>query len=254
MKRSPSLNFFDVYSYPFYVASNGVTIILKEGYGVGTVGKADGDSSGKTYTAVSEAQLRAMDVDTDDYTIVCTSLITDMSLLFVNKSTFNQNIGNWDTSKVTDMNTMFARFTGDMMIFNQNIGNWNVSSVIDMARMFKDATFFNQDISSWNVSNVTNMGAMFSNAQVFNQNIGNWNVSNVTNMGAMFADATVFNQDIGNWDTSNVTTMSIMFASATAFNQNLSGWCVTNIATLPTNFDTDSALTVPNRPVWGTCP
>ena len=247
---------FKINPNPFFVAANGVTIILKEGYGVGTTGKADGDSSGKTYTAVSEAQLRALEPTTDDYTVVCTSLVTDMSLLFVNKSTFNQNIGNWDTSKVTDMNTMFARFTGDMMIFNQNIGNWNVSSVIDMARMFKDATFFNQDISSWNVSNVTNMGAMFSNAQVFNQNIGNWNVSNVTNMGAMFADATGFNQDIGSWDTSNVTTMSIMFASATAFNQNLSGWCVTNIASQPTNFDNGATAWVlaNSRPVWGTCP
>ena len=36
---------------PFFLAPNGVTIILKEGYGVGTVGKADGDYSGKTYTA-----------------------------------------------------------------------------------------------------------------------------------------------------------------------------------------------------------
>jgi hypothetical protein len=48
---------------PFFVAANGVTIILKEGYGVGTTGKADGDSSNTTYTAVSEAQLRAMDVN-----------------------------------------------------------------------------------------------------------------------------------------------------------------------------------------------
>ena len=40
--------------------------------------------------------------------------------------------------------------------FNQSIGNWNVSSVTDMYLMFKDATSFNQDLSSWSVDGVTN--------------------------------------------------------------------------------------------------
>jgi len=48
--------------------------------------------------------------------------------------------------------------------------------------------------------------------------------------------------------------MSEMFRSASAFNQDLSGWCVTLIPNVPVEFDTGSALTVANRPVWGTCP
>ena len=48
--------------------------------------------------------------------------------------------------------------------------------------------------------------------------------------------------------------MSKLFNRAGVFNQDLSGWCVTNIPTLPSNFDLGSALTVPNRPIWGTCP
>ena len=216
---------FKILDNPFFVGANGVTIILKEGYGVGTVGKADGDYSGKTYTAVSEAQLRDLEPTTDDYTVVCTSLVTDMSAMFYAASTFNQDIGNWDVSNVTDM-----RF------------------------MFYAASTFNQDIGNWDVSSVTNMGSMFYAASTFNQDIGNWDVLSVTNMGSMFEDATVFNQDIGNWDVSSVTNMSGMFEDATVFNQDLSGWCVTNIPTLPSNFDTNSALTVPNRPIWGTCP
>jgi len=39
--------------------------------------------------------------------------------------------------------------------FNQNIGDWDVSNVTDMRQMFRGATSFNQDIGDWDVSNVT---------------------------------------------------------------------------------------------------
>ena len=249
---------WDITENPFYLAKNGVTVVLKEGFPAGSSGTVDGDNSGKIYTAVSEAQLRAMNRTTDDYTIVCTSLVTDMNNLFLGGlggADFNQNIGNWDVSNVTNMNGMFSALA-DANIFNQNISNWNVNNVTNMNSMFAIATAFNQDIGSWNTSNVTNMNAMFYTASAFNQDIGNWDVSSVTNMSNMFAGANSFNQDIGNWGTSNVTTMSLMFTDATVFNQNLSGWCVTNIASEPSNFDLGATAWVlaDSRPVWGTCP
>ena len=36
--------------------------------------------------------------------------------------------------------------------FNQNIGNWNVSNVTNMEKMFYEADLFNQDLGSWDVS------------------------------------------------------------------------------------------------------
>ena len=138
--------------------------------------------------------------------------------------------------------------------FNDNIGNWNTSSVTNIASMFASASAFNQNIGNWNTSNITNMQGAFDSATVFNQNIGSWNISNVTNMEAMFADAIAFNQNISGWDTSNVTNMQEMFNAASSFNQNLSSWCVANISSEPSNFSTSSALSSPNNPIWGYCP
>jgi surface protein len=55
--------------------------------------------------------------------------------------------------------------------FNQPIGNWDVSYVTNMESMFENATIFNQDIGNWNVSQVTNMIYMCANATKFNQNL-----------------------------------------------------------------------------------
>jgi surface protein len=71
--------------------------------------------------------------------------------------------------------------------FNQDIGGWNVSSVTNMSEMFYSATVFNQDISGWNVSNVTSMESMFNNAYLFNQDISDWCVALIPTYPTDFA-------------------------------------------------------------------
>jgi surface protein len=177
-----------------------------------------------------------------------TSSVTDMGSMFENATAFNQPIGSWDTSSVTDMSFMFFNATS----FNQSIGSWDISSVTNLVSMFINATAFNQDISSWDTSSVTDMSFMFKDASSFDQPIGSWDTSSVTDMGSMFTGAVSFNQDISSWDTSNVFNMSAMFLNATVFNQDLTGWNVIKIDSEPSSFADNSALDPVNYPIWGT--
>ena len=94
---------------------------------------------------------------------------------------------------------------GDAEAFNQPIGDWDVSSVTNMNGMFSIARAFNQPLGDWDVSSVTNMTLMFSNAEAFNQPLGDWDVSSVTNMNLMFFGALSISQDFSSWCVSNIS-------------------------------------------------
>lgn len=143
--------------------------------------------------------------------------LADFSYLFLNRTTFNSDISNWDVSNVTDM---FRMFDG-AGAFNQPIGDWDVSNVTNMRAMFYQATSFNQSLNSWDVSSVTSMWGMFEDATNFNGNISSWNTGSVTETGFMFREATSFNGDISAWDMSSVIKMPYMFYKASAFNQDI---------------------------------
>ena len=105
-------------------------------------------------------------------------------------------IGSWCISRVTDMSGLFQ----DKDTFNdEELLRWDVSSVINMFAMFNRAGSFNQDIGSWDVSGVTTMRSMFQGASSFDIDISTWNISSVTDMVFMLNGATSFNQDLCAW-------------------------------------------------------
>ena len=169
------------------------------------------------------------------------SRLTDMSGMFDNAAAFNQDIGDWDVSGVTDMSFMFSS-SYNAMAFNQDISDWDVSSVNNMREMFRRAQAFNQDIGDWDVSSVNNMQRMFYNAEAFNQDIGDWDVSSVNTMQGMFDNAEAFNQDIGDWKVGLVGRMETMFQNAEAFNQDISRWDMSGVTVMYAMFDNADAF------------
>lgn len=204
-----------------------------------------------------------------------TSKVGFMGQVFYNNDKFNQNIGNWNTSRVTSMDFMFAMPSAITGSFNNggsdSIKNWDVSNVNNMSSMFYNQSPFNTDIGNWNVGKVTNFSYMFagsSNIRTHSFNNGgsdsikNWNVASASNMFAMFYGAPQFNQPIGSWNVSNTTTMGAMLAiyygsTTGSFNQPLNSWNTSKVTDMQylfagqTNFnqnigswDTSNVLTM----------
>ncbi len=61
---------------------------------------------------------------------------------------------------------MFRKATN----FNQPIGNWVTSKMTNMYRMFYEASNFNQDISNWDIRNITSMSEMFTDSGLQSNN------------------------------------------------------------------------------------
>lgn len=183
----------------------------------------------------------------------------------LDSSTFNQNIGGWDTSSVTNMSSMFYNATAFNQNINTNGNKWNTAAVEFMSGMFNGAAAFNKKISTWDVSSVTTMMQMFKGATAFNNEANdlNWdrNTGSVTDMSSMFEDATAFNASVLFWDTTSVTNMSSMFKGATAFNKEISAgsntwtppsqynyWQTDNVTDMSSMFEGATTFNLENFP------
>ena len=81
--------------------------------------------------------------------------------MFLRATAFNQDLSQWDVSKVTSMGSMFS----DAHVFNQDLSKWDVSAVRDMAFMFYGATAFRRELCSgaW-VNSTADKSHMFTDS------------------------------------------------------------------------------------------
>ena len=79
------------------------------------------------YTPETREELRALvDNDTVKLSSINTSKITDMSKLFANAESFNQDISSWNVSNVANMSTMSTMFAFALS-FNKDLSKWKVA-------------------------------------------------------------------------------------------------------------------------------
>ena len=153
------------------------------------------------------------------------------------------HISTWETGGVTDMSGLFQ----DASSFNEDISAWDTSGVKSMRWMFLRASAFNQDIGGWEVDSVTDMDSMFNSASAFNQDISDWAVHSVTSMYGMFYYATAFNQNLG-WCLDDGVTLTWAFSSTQCASTSCGVVQVADVADCPTPVPTFtptlSALTV----------
>jgi len=154
--------------------------------------------------------------------------VTDMSGMFCDATSFNGDVSKWTFPEVTDMNGMFL----DATSFNGDVSKWTFPEVTDMSFMFEGAISFSGDVSKWTFPKVTNMSGMFEGATSFNGEVSEWTFPEVVYMSGMFRGAPSFNGDVSKWTFPNVTNMSYMFYEATSFNGDVSKWTFPEVITM----------------------
>ena len=142
-----------------------------------------------------------------------TSKVTNMGSMFVGmRSLTTLNLSNFNTSNVTNMNRMFSDMSG---LTTLNLSNFNTSRATDMHKMFSGMSDLTTlDLSNFDTSKVTSMGGMFEGmSSLTTLNLSNFNTSRVADMSYMFSGMSgLTTLDLSNFDTSKVTEMYAMFS------------------------------------------
>jgi len=55
--------------------------------------------------------------------------------------------------------------------FNQNIGAWTTSALTDVSQTFRNAAAFNQDIAGWDIADITTAASMFLSSGLSTANL-----------------------------------------------------------------------------------
>ena len=185
-----------------------------------------------------------------------TSKVTDMGSMFSRCSNITSLVlSGWDVSNVTDM---FDMFGGCRSLTSLDLSGWNTSKVTDMSSMFSSCrSLTSLNLSGLNTSNVKYMVDMFQWCDSLTSlNLSSFVTSSVISMAAMFYGcSSLTSLDLSSWDVSNVTNMVGMFDGCSGLTElNLSGWNPRNVTGMEGMFADCSSLTSLDLSGWITPP
>ena len=159
-----------------------------------------------------------------------TSKVVDMNSMFAWSKTTTLDLNSFDTSNVANMSRMFANSQATEI---KGLNKFNTSKVTDMSWMFDGSKVTTLDLSSFDTSNVTKMNSMFYNSATTEiKGLNKFNTSKVTNMGHMFYNSKATTLDLSSFDTSKVTDMRFMFDNSVATTLDLSNFDTTNVTNM----------------------
>ena len=185
-----------------------------------------------------------------------TSKVTDMGSMFSRcRNITSLVLSGWDVSNVTDM---FDMFGGCISLTSLDLSGWNTRKVTDMTSMFSSCrSLTSLDVSGLDTSNVKYMVDMFQWCDSLTSiNLSSFVTSSVISMASMFYGCSrLTSLDLSSWDVSNVTNMVGMFDGCSGLTElNLSGWNPRNVTGMEGMFADCSSLTSLDLSGWITQP
>ena len=185
-----------------------------------------------------------------------TSKVTDMNSVFSRcRNITSLDLSGWDVSNVTNM---FDMFGGCISLTSLDLSGWNTSKVTDMTSMFDNCrSLTSLDLTTLDTRNVTSMVYMFNWCDSLTSlDLSGFDVSNVKSMSGMFSRCKKLTSlDLSSWDVSNVTNMVGMFDVCSGLiSLDLSGWNPRNVTGMEGMFSDCSSLTSLDLSGWITQP
>lgn len=199
--------------------------------------------------------IESLDVSNID-TSNCTNLVATFQASYKDPNTkkytyyyINNLTGyeNWDTSNVTDFQSLFYY---QSKLTSLDLSNWNLENATNLGWMFYNCTSLSElKMPSPCSSKCTNLKSIFCgcyNLQDLSI-VENWDISNVTNLAYTFAACNALTSlDLSKWDTSNVTNMSGLFGYVSSIKNNymqlkeirgLENWNTSKVTNMKGMFD-----------------
>ena len=173
----------------------------------------------------------ATEIDIGDFD---TSKVTNMAGMFYGCHSLTElDVSGFNTSKVIDMADMFNECNS---LTELDLSGFDTSKVIDMSGMFASCfSLAELDVSGFDTSNVEDMSYMFDMVEgpievEHIYGLENFNTSKVRDMSYMFRNRNLLTElDLSNFDTINVENMRCMF-----------GYCINLTELDVSSFDTSN--------------